>query len=81
MSDDVPAGTRARVVPVRTCVGCRRAVPAADLVRYVAGPEGPVRDDARRLPGRGAWLHDDPACRDLAVRRKALERALRPRRG
>ncbi|HEX2857347.1 MAG TPA: YlxR family protein [Propionibacteriaceae bacterium] len=66
--------------PVRTCVGCRRAVPASDLVRYVDSPEGPVPDPGHRLPGRGAWLHDDPACRAAAERRNALARSLRRRR-
>ena len=40
--------------------------------------EGVVVPDPRaRIPGRGAWLHPDPACLDLAVRRRALTRALR----
>jgi hypothetical protein len=30
-----------------------------------------------RLPGRGAWLHPTPDCLDLALRRRALPRALR----
>jgi len=31
----------------------------------------------RHEPGRGAWLCDDSGCFDLAVRRRALARALR----
>lgn len=31
----------------------------------------------RTLPGRGAWLHPDPACLDAAVKRRAFPRALR----
>jgi len=38
-----------------------------------------VPDPDRRLPGRGAWLHDDATCRELAGKRGALERALRIR--
>ncbi|MEG3614920.1 MULTISPECIES: YlxR family protein [Isoptericola] len=42
-------------------------------------------DDAQRvvvdvrgcLPGRGAWLHEDLACWERAVRRRAVPRALR----
>ncbi|WP_249138821.1 YlxR family protein [Phycicoccus avicenniae] len=43
------------------------------------GESGPtvVPDPQRRLPGRGAWLHADPTCLDLAVRRRAFGRALR----
>ncbi|MEJ5887710.1 DUF448 domain-containing protein [Pseudokineococcus marinus] len=45
-----------------------------------AGPPAPVAvvpDPRRRLGGRGAWLHPDPACLALALRRRALPRALR----
>jgi len=34
-------------------------------------------DPGRRLPGRGAHLHPDPACFALAERRRAFGRALR----
>ncbi|MGV9803053.1 YlxR family protein [Mycobacterium sp. NPDC003449] len=34
-------------------------------------------DPAARLPGRGAWLHLDRQCAELAVRRRAFVRALR----
>jgi predicted RNA-binding protein YlxR (DUF448 family) len=36
-----------------------------------------VPDPRARAAGRGAWLHPDPACLDLAERRRALPRALR----
>jgi predicted RNA-binding protein YlxR (DUF448 family) len=71
-----------RTSPVRTCVGCRRRAPASELLRVVAidfGADmvGVVPDLARRLPGRGASLHPDPACLALAERRRAFGRALR----
>jgi uncharacterized protein len=34
-------------------------------------------DPEHRRPGRGAWLHPDLSCLDLAVRRRACGRALR----
>ena len=49
-------------VPIRTCAGCRRRDEQPNLVRYVLVDGAPTRDDARRRPGRGAWLHDDEAC-------------------
>jgi predicted RNA-binding protein YlxR (DUF448 family) len=62
-------------------VGCRRRVAATELLRVVAVERGgthvTVPDPARRLPGRGAWLHPDPACLALAERRRAFGRALR----
>ncbi len=36
-----------------------------------------VVDEARRLPGRGAWIHPDPDCRRLAATRRSIGRALR----
>jgi predicted RNA-binding protein YlxR (DUF448 family) len=36
-----------------------------------------VVDEHRVLPGRGAHLHRDPACLELAERRRAFPRALR----
>ena len=66
--------------PIRTCVGCRSRAPAFTLVRFVAvGAGDDLRlqpDPGRRLPGRGAHLHPDPACFALAERRRAFGRAL-----
>lgn len=36
-----------------------------------------VTDERKALPGRGAWVHPTTACLDLAVRRRAVPRALR----
>ncbi len=36
-----------------------------------------VVDVRKALPGRGAWIHPSTACLDLAVRRRAVPRALR----
>jgi len=36
-----------------------------------------VPDPRRRIPGRGAHIHPDPACLALAERRRAFGRALR----
>ncbi|MEO1060046.1 MAG: YlxR family protein [Actinomycetota bacterium] len=61
--------------PVRTCIGCRTRRPAAEL-RRLAVVEGTVRF-GRTLPGRGAWLCPDQDCWELAVKRRAFERAFR----
>lgn len=58
-------------------MGCRRRAPAADLLRVVARSGALVVDERRVLPGRGAHLHPDPACLELAERRRAFPRALR----
>ena len=63
--------------PVRTCVGCRAKASDSELLRTVVGDEMVVPDPRRRLPGRGAWLHPDPACLRAAERRRAFPRAFR----
>ena len=66
-------------VPIRTCVGCRRAEPATTMVRCVYNPacQCLVVDADRRLPGRGAWIHPDATCVERARRSRAFARALR----
>ncbi|WP_232303662.1 YlxR family protein [Pseudofrankia sp. DC12] len=62
---------------VRTCVGCRSRAARSDLLRIVVVDGELLPDVRRRLPGRGAHLHPDLACLDLAERRRAFPRALR----
>ena len=65
---------------IRTCIGCRERAEKSTLVRVVAAGDPPtsvVLDPDGRRPGRGAHLHPDPGCLELAVRRKAFGRALR----
>ena len=48
-----------------------------ELTRVVRTPDGRiVLDLTGRLPGRGAYLCDDPACRATAMKKGALSRAL-----
>ena len=64
--------------PVRTCVGCRSRAAKFELLRIVAAADGTlVVDSRRRMPGRGARIHPDLGCVDLAERRRAFPRALR----
>ncbi|KSW30222.1 DNA-binding protein [Cellulomonas sp. B6] len=68
--------------PVRTCVGCRGTGPRSALLRVVLAEGGTgspvlVVDERRRMPGRGAWLHPDQRCLELAEKRRAFGRALR----
>nr|WP_277455769.1 YlxR family protein [Janibacter sp. DB-40] len=70
--------------PIRTCIGCRGRDSRSTLLRIVVvtddrGSTTAVPDPRRRVPGRGAWLHPDIACLELAVRRRAFSRAFRRR--
>ncbi|MFP8964746.1 YlxR family protein [Streptomyces nanhaiensis] len=69
--------TRARACPERTCVGCRERSGKGDLLRVVLVGDRCVPDHRGTLPGRGAYLHPAPTCVDLAVRRRAFQRAFR----
>lgn len=71
---------------VRTCVGCKERAAKSDLLRLVvvlddAAAGAPslrvVPDPSSRRPGRGASLHPDLRCLDLAERRRAFPRAFR----
>ena len=63
--------------PVRTCVGCRSRGARGDLLRVVLLDGALAVDERGHLAGRGARLHPNPTCLDLAERRRALSRALR----
>ncbi|MCO6006465.1 YlxR family protein [Actinoallomurus purpureus] len=68
---------RGRAAPRRTCVGCRVCAAKSDLLRLVVIEGSIVPDPRGRLPGRGASLHPDQACLELAERRRAFSRAFR----
>ncbi|GHC75254.1 hypothetical protein GCM10007079_10200 [Nocardiopsis terrae] len=67
--------------PVRTCVGCRSRTVQSDLVRLVAEGTVITPDTRGRRPGRGAYLHHDRRCLELAERRRVWPRAFRKRNG
>ena len=64
--------------PIRTCLGCRRARPQAELLRIVRTPDGRVEPDPeRRGRGRGAYLCRREACLSECVRRGRWPQAFR----
>jgi len=66
-----------KAAPIRTCVGCGARAPQPSLLRFVAAGPALAPDALRQLPGRGAWLHWEPACWDAFVRRRGAVRSLR----
>ncbi|MYZ47438.1 RNA-binding protein [Propylenella binzhouense] len=62
----------------RTCIATRTQRPEAELLRFVAGPEGEVVPDLRaRLPGRGVWVGAERRLVEEAVRKNLFARALK----
>lgn len=58
-------------------MGCREEAGKRSLIRLVRRPEGGAKvDPTGHAAGRGAYLHADPACVELARKRRALDRAL-----
>jgi hypothetical protein len=67
-----------RSEPIRTCVACRQEAGKGSLVRVVRSAGGAAAVDITgRAQGRGAYLHRDPSCIEIARKKKALDRALK----
>lgn len=66
-------------VPLRTCVGCRRTAPRAELLHFVLAGDPPtiVPDVKRRASGRGASTHPNYGCLKLAVTKGGFKRAFK----
>lgn len=78
-SENQPRGRRgtAPAVPAcRRCIVSGEVHPKADLIRFVAGPDGAVVPDIDgQLPGRGLWLLPRRALIEKACERNLFSRA------
>jgi predicted RNA-binding protein YlxR (DUF448 family) len=62
----------------RLCALTREVRPLAELIRFVAAPDGAVVPDIKRkLPGRGVWVTARRAAIDEAVKRNVFARSLK----
>jgi hypothetical protein len=62
---------------VRTCVACREEGDKRDLVRIVrVAGGGAAVDLTGHAAGRGAYLHANAGCVEIARKRRAIERSL-----
>ena len=69
---------RPKHVPERTCVACRAHGAKRALVRVVRlSEDGVAVDETGKQKGRGAYLCRQRVCWNQALKRGALERALR----
>ena len=67
-----------RHIPQRTCVACRSERPKREMVRIVRAPDGDVSvDPTGKRSGRGAYLCLQPPCWQRALKRHALDKALK----
>ena len=67
---------RRKHIPQRTCVGCREVLSKRALIRIVRTPNGVQVDPTGKQAGRGAYLHDQKSCWELALK-GALSAALK----
>lgn len=69
---------RPRHLPQRTCIACRRVETKRQLVRLVRVADDAVTiDPTGKRAGRGAYLCSEQPCWNAALKRGAIERALR----
>ncbi len=68
---------KTRRIPQRQCVACGQMRAKRELVRVVRTPDGVIRvDPTGKLSGRGAYVCQDTACVDRALREDRLARLL-----
>lgn len=68
----------ARRLPQRTCIACRSTTGKRELVRVVRTPVGRVELDLTgKKPGRGAYVHGQTECWDVALKKDRLANALK----
>ena len=64
-------------IPQRMCVGCREMKNKRDMIRVVRPMQGDVTvDRSGKMAGRGAYVCDQMACLEKAIKARLLERAL-----
>jgi len=62
----------------RTCALTRETKPAAEMIRFVVGPDGEaVPDVKRKLPGRGIWVTATRTAIEDAVKRNVFARGFK----
>ncbi len=63
-------------VPMRMCTGCKEMKPKKELIRVVKTADGEIFiDNKGKANGRGAYICNDKACLEKAIKIGALSRA------
>ena len=64
-------------IPMRKCVATNKQFPKNEMLRIVKNKDlGIVVDETGKVNGKGAYLQKDESTLDLAIKKKALSRAL-----
>jgi uncharacterized protein len=76
---EADAGPRDKAARLeRLCIATRTVKSVAEMIRFVAGPDGTVVPDIRRnLPGRGVWVTRSREALAEAIRRNAFARGFK----
>lgn len=78
MGTKQPKGPRPKHVPQRTCIACRKVDAKRGLRRLVrVDTERVAVDQTGKRAGRGAYLCAERSCWEVALKRAAIERALK----
>ena len=65
-------------IPARLCLGCQEQKPKKELVRIVRSPEGEFSVDMTgKKSGRGAYICNNKACFEKAVKEHRFERSFK----
>jgi uncharacterized protein len=63
---------------IRRCALSHETLPEAELIRFVAAPDGSVfPDPVAKAPGRGVWVRASRAAVDQAVKKNVFARSLK----
>ncbi|RUM36826.1 MAG: DUF448 domain-containing protein [Desulfobulbus sp.] len=61
-------------VPIRTCRGCGRRVPQAELVRFVVMNGIVWEDGEKTMPGRGVYCCRNAQCQKRFDKKRKMQR-------
>lgn len=70
-------GVRPKHVPQRTCIACRNLAGKRTFIRLVRTEQGVEVDTTGKKAGRGAYIHPDRQCWQVALHGNRLGQALR----
>ncbi len=65
------------MTPIRSCIACRRRESSTVLLHIVVRNGQVIPDPNHTLGGRGAWLHPQWQCFDVAQQRRSFGRAFK----